>query len=101
MLYPFAPHIASELFSRIFVDEDISRIPFPEYDEKFTIDDVVTVVIQVNGKLRSQIEVSRGSEESTVKELALKDEKTQKFVTGKEIVKVIYVKDKLINIVVK
>jgi leucyl-tRNA synthetase len=101
MLYPFAPHIASELFSQIFVDEDISRIPFPEYDEKFTIDDVVTVVIQVNGKLRSQIEVPRGSEESTVKELALKDEKTQKFVTGKEIVKVIYVKDKLINIVVK
>jgi len=101
MLYPFAPHIASELFSRIFVDEDISRIPFPEYDEKFTIDDVVTVVIQVNGKLRSQIEVSRGSEESAVKELALKDEKTQKFVAGKEIVKVIYVKDKLINIVVK
>ncbi len=101
MLYPFAPHLASELFSRIFTDEDISRIPFPSYDEKYTIDDTVTVVIQVNGKLRSQIEVPRGSDESVVKELALKDEKAAKFIDGKSIVKIIYVKDKLINIVVK
>lgn len=101
MLYPFAPHISSELFSQIFIDEDISRIPFPYYDEKYTIDDTVTVVIQVNGKLRSQIEVPRGSDEFIVKDLAIKDEKAAKFIEGKSIVKIIYVKDKLINIVVK
>lgn len=101
MLYPFAPHLCSELFIKLFPDEDISRIPFPEYDDRYTIDDNVTVVIQVNGKLRSQIEVKRGSEESLVKEIALKDEKTKKFIENKQIVKTIYVKDKLLNIVVK
>ncbi len=101
MLYPFAPHLSSELFSQIFTDEDISRIPFPSYDERYTIDDIVTVVIQVNGKLRSQLEVPRGSEEDYIKDRALKDEKVERFVSGKSIVKVIYVKDKLINIVVK
>ncbi|MCX7943928.1 MAG: leucine--tRNA ligase, partial [Deltaproteobacteria bacterium] len=56
MLYPFAPHLASELFSNIFSDEDISRVPFPSYEDKYTIDEKIPVVIQVNGKLRSQIE---------------------------------------------
>ncbi len=101
MLYPIAPHLTSELFTSIFSNEDISRIPFPSYEEKYTIDDTVTVVIQVNGKLRSQIELPRGSDESVAKENALNDEKIQKFIESKEIVKVIYVKDKLINIVVK
>ena len=101
ILYPFAPHLASELFTNIFSDEDISRIAFPVYDDKYTVDDMVTVVIQVNGRLRSQIEVMRGTAEAAVREAALKDERTQKFIENKQIVKTIYVKDKLINIVVR
>ncbi|MGB9600542.1 MAG: leucine--tRNA ligase, partial [Myxococcota bacterium] len=81
--------------------EDISRIAFPVYDDKYTVDDMVTVVIQVNGRLRSQIEVMRGTAEAAVREAALKDERTQKFIENKQIVKTIYVKDKLINIVVR
>lgn len=101
MLYPFAPHISSELFSEIFVSEEIDRIPFPQYDERYTVEDAITIVIQVNGRLRSQIIIPRGSDESSVKDSALKDEKVQKFIDSREIVKVIYVKDKLINIVVR
>lgn len=101
MLYPFAPHISSELFSEIFVSEEIERIPFPQYDEKYTLEDAITIVIQVNGRLRSQIVIPRGSDESFAKDCALKDEKVQRFIDSREIVKVIYVKDKLINIVVR
>ena len=100
LLSPFIPHVCDELWEKAGFDGLASMSKWPEWDEKLTKDDVITVVIQVNGKLRGQIQVGADMPEAEIKELALKDEKALKFMEGKAPRKVIYVKGKLINIVV-
>jgi leucyl-tRNA synthetase len=80
---------------------ELSHTSFPEADPELMKVDSVTVVFQVNGKLRQKIEVPSGLQKEELEKLALSDERIQKWLDGKEIVKIIAVPDKLINIVVK
>ncbi|NUM81137.1 leucine--tRNA ligase, partial [bacterium] len=99
VLAPFAPHLAEELWQKLGHTKSLAYEPFPDYDEALTVDDEVTVVIQVNGKLRDKLLVKKGLDKSVLEKLAL--EKAVQWTTGKELVKVVVVPDKLINIVVK
>ncbi len=99
LLAPMAPHIAEELWQILGKESLVSETPWPTYDESALKADEVTIAIQVNGKLRDQISVPAGADESLVKEEALKSPKVRRHLEGREIKKVIYVPNKLINFV--
>jgi leucyl-tRNA synthetase len=100
LLSPFVPHMSDEIWEVTGFEGRASASGWPVWDEELIRDDVITVVIQVNGKLRSQIQVGAGVSEDEIKSLALKDEKARRFTEGRPPRKVIYVKGKLVNIVV-
>ena len=105
---PFGPHIAEELWSRLGHDEPLfahqekggNRVLWPEYDPSKTTSDTIEFVVQVNGKLRARMEMPRGIREDDAREAALADENVQKQLDGKQIRKVIFVPDRLINLVI-
>ena len=99
LIQPFAPHMAAELWQQLGHDTQIDSQPWPVWDEAKIVRDTMTIIVQVNGKLRAKLEVASGESEVTIKELALQDENVQKFVSG-EPKKVIYIKNKLLSIVV-
>jgi leucyl-tRNA synthetase len=101
LLSPFAPHIAEELWHEMGNKNLIVESQWPEFDSEALKKDEFNIVIQVNGKLRGQIEVPASSTQEEIKEMALNEEKIQKFIEGKNIIKTIYVPKKLVNIVVK
>ncbi|WP_026485958.1 leucine--tRNA ligase [Caldanaerobius polysaccharolyticus] len=101
LLSPFAPHITEELWHRMGHEESIHMVPWPDYDSKALIKDEMQLVIQVNGKVRDKITVPRDENEDNIKQMAMGTEKIKTLVDGKDIVKVIYVKGKLVNIVVR
>ena len=101
LLSPFAPHLAEELWAQLGNEEFILMQNWPKYDLELTKDKIINLVIQVNGKLRDAIEVAADISEEDVKKIALKSEKIKKWLIGKEVVKIIFVKGKLLNIVVK
>jgi len=100
LLNPFAPHLADELHS-YYSDESLVFAPYPKADLSLMEDSQVTMVISVNGKVRDKMEVKKGLNEETLKELALNQPKIQQNLGGMTIIKWIFVKDKLINIVFK
>ena len=100
LLYPFAPHFCEELWERMGNSERLTFHPWPEYDSELAAEEMLTIVVQVNGKLRGQVEAPAGTGEEAIKEAAQADEKVRRFIEGKEIRKVIYVPKKLVNIVV-
>lgn len=100
LLNPIAPHITEEIWSILGHKETISYEPWPTYDETKLVADEIEIVIQVNGKLRDRLIIKPDSEEEAVKELALKQENVIRHIENKNIRKVIYVKNKIINIVV-
>ena len=100
LLNPIAPHITEELNESLGF-KPICESEWPEYDEEKTIDKSKTIGVQVNGKLRSEISVLLNEDQDSVKEKALSDEKIIKFIDGKEVVKVIVVPNKIVNIVIK
>jgi leucyl-tRNA synthetase len=100
LLAPFVPHIAEELWQALGHAGLLSSAPWPEYDRTAVVDDEVLVVVQVNGKLRSKITVSAGTDEAELKSRALADEKVQPFLKDVQVRKVICVPGKLVNIVV-
>ena len=99
LIQPFAPHMAAELWQQLGHDTQIDSQPWPVWDEAKIVRDTMTIIVQVNGKLRAKLEVASGESEATIKELALRDENVQKFVSG-EPKKIIYIKNKLLSIVV-
>ncbi|OQX87737.1 leucine--tRNA ligase [candidate division KSB1 bacterium 4484_87] len=101
LIAPFAPHFAEECWEKIGKPYSIFNARWPEYDEAKTQKDTIPIAVQVNGKLRATIEVERNAADETVLGIALADEKIQKHVGGKTIVKKIVVKNRLINFVVK
>ena len=101
LLNPFAPHITEELYERIGEKETIAETSWPLYDSLKTIDDEFELPIQINGKLRATEKVVRDSAENTVKEIVHKNQAIINNLQGKTIVKEIYVKNKIYNIVVK
>ena len=100
LLNPFAPHITEEL-NETLENKPICESKWPEYDEEKTIDQEFTIGVQVNGKLRGEIRIHKDEEEETIKQKALTNENVLKHLEGKEIVKVIAIKGKIVNIVVK
>ncbi len=101
ILSPFAPHIAEELWQELGRKESIFKEKWPEYDPELVKDKIINLVVQVNGKLRGTIEVPVDIIAEEAKKAALASEKIKKWVAGKKIVKVIFVKGKLVNIAVK
>jgi leucyl-tRNA synthetase len=100
LLSPFAPHLAEELWGELGYKENILKEEWPKYDSKLIREDMVTLVIQVNGKVRDKIDVGVGISEKEAKALAISQKKVKNWVEDKEIKKVIFVPGKLINIVV-
>ena len=101
LLNPFAPHMTEELFQILGETKTINETPWPKYDEAKTIDDEIEIPVQFNGKVKAVIKVAKDAEEAEVKEVAHASELVQKALEGKTIVKEIYVKGKIYNIVVK
>jgi len=99
LLAPFAPFLAEEGWQLLGKKGSIHESVWPAFDVAKTIDDTVTVVVQINGKVRDKLEVARDSDQATVQTLAMASEKSQKFLEGVEIKKVFFVPNKLINIV--
>jgi leucyl-tRNA synthetase len=99
LLKPFAPHLASEMLEKLGADD-----VWPEWDEKYLTEDMVEVIVQLNGKLRARVEVATdaATDEEQVKKLVLVDEKVKTVLDGKKIVKTIVVpRNRLVNFVVK
>jgi leucyl-tRNA synthetase len=100
LLGPFAPHIAEELWTRLGHAESILRSGWPEVDPAALVQDEVTVVVQVNGKLRARVTLATGSTEDDALGAAMTDENVVRHTDGKTVRKVIYVPDRLLNLVV-
>lgn len=100
VLNPFAPHLTEEIWSLLGEKSFLSLASWPEYDAKKMLTETVIIVIQVNGKMRSKIEINRDAPKEAVLERALEDDKIQNWLNQKKIQKVIYVPNKLINLVV-
>ena len=100
MLYPFAPHISEEIYSVNF-GKILSEQKWITYDESLCKDDTIEIVVQVNGKLKAKLNIAVDSDKDSVIALALNDAKVKESVDGKNIIKQIYVPNKLVNIVAK
>jgi leucyl-tRNA synthetase len=101
LLAPFAPFLAHELWEHMGESSNLLKAPWPAYDPALAKEDEIEIPVQVNGKLRGKVVVAAGTSDERVRELALADEKVTGFTGGKQIVKVIIVPGKLVNIVVK
>ncbi|NTV40985.1 MAG: leucine--tRNA ligase [Candidatus Moranbacteria bacterium] len=100
ILSPFAPHIAEELWQKLGNEQSIFLQTWPVAEDKYLKDEEIEMVVQVNGKVRERLMVSPDVTEDEIKETALENEKVKIFIAGKEIKKIIFVPEKLINIVV-
>ena len=101
LLAPFAPYLACELWEQIGEKANLLRAPWPKFDEALAREDEIEIPVQINGKLRAVIRVPAGADQDTLRAAALADEKIKAATAGKEIVKVIIVPGKLVNILVK
>ncbi|NLJ67121.1 MAG: leucine--tRNA ligase [Clostridiales bacterium] len=101
MLAPFSPHIASELWELIGMEGSVHEQIWPKWDPKALIKDEIEVVVQVNGKLRGRLTISAEATREEMEKIALGHEKIKEFIAGKNIVRVIAVPKKLVNIVVR
>ena len=101
LLNPVAPHITEEMWERAGFEGRLYQTTWPTFEEDKTVDAVIEVPVQVNGKLRSVIKVNKGASNEEVENIAFNDEEVKKFIDGKEIVKKIYVPERIFTIVVK
>ncbi|MBQ1339470.1 MAG: class I tRNA ligase family protein, partial [Ruminococcus sp.] len=101
MMSCITPHVGEEIWSIFGHNDTIAFEPWPSYDESQLVEDTVEVVVQVNGKLRAKLSVAVDADKDSVIAQALADEKVKEFTDGKNIIKQIYVPNKLVNIVAK
>ncbi len=101
MLVPFAPHISSELWQQLGNDDFIEKSGWPKWNEELLKTDKIQIIVQVNGKLRGKIKVSANSEKDEILAIARAEDNVSKFLQDKEILKEIFIPNKLINFVVK
>ena len=101
ILAPFAPHLGEELWLMIGKEASVFDIGWPDYDKSAIQLDEVEIIVQVNGKVRNKINAPVGIDQDVMKNLALNDEKIKEFIEGKNVVRVIAIPSKLVNIVVK
>ena len=101
MLAPFAPYLAQEIWEELGREGPIFRHAWPAYDAELAKEDLAEIVVQVNGKVRSRVYAPFGTPKEGLEKLAIADPKVQQAIAGKQVVRVITVPDKLVNIVVK
>lgn len=101
ILHPFAPHIAEELWQQIGKTESIFETSWPQYDAQLVVDDTIQIGVQVNGKVRGDIIIGKDEDKDSVLTKAKTNTDVAKWLEGKEIVKEIYVPEKILNIVIK
>ncbi|GBU20869.1 leucyl-tRNA synthetase [Fibrobacteres bacterium R8-0-B4] len=100
LVSPYAPHLGDELWEKLGGEGFVVNAEWPKWDEAMTLDSVVTVVVQVNGKLRGEFQAARGAGEEELKAAAMAAEKVKPFIDGKTVRKVVVVQGRLVNIVV-
>ena len=100
LISPFAPHFAEEMWQRLGNKDSIFKAGWPKYEERLLEESVVTMIIQVNGKLRCKIEVPAGIAEEKLKEIVFSDEKLKPWIEGKPVKNLVIVPKKLVNIVI-
>lgn len=100
LLAPFAPHLSAELWQQLGNGEMLDTAPWPTWDETLTTTETITLVVQVNGKVRAKLLVEKSNDQATIEKLALAESNVASFVGGKQPTKIIYVPGRLINIVV-
>ena len=100
ILAPFAPHITEELWQELGHTDTIHVNHWPKWDEKYLVSDVMTIIVQVNGKLRSKLELPADIDQQGIEEAALADANVQKFTNNKPPKKMVYVPGKLLNVVI-
>ncbi len=100
LVSPFAPHIGEELWERLGGKTTLAYEPWPAFDAALVVDAEVEIGVQVNGKVRGAIRIPADADEDTAKTIALADEKVKAFIDGKPIKKVIYVKGRIVNVIV-
>jgi len=101
LINPFMPHLAQELWQLIDENNELSYEPWPKHDNQLTQLDYIKIAVQINGKRRSEIDISLNDSESEVISKAKNDYKVSSFIEGKDIIKEIYVYQKIVNIVIK
>jgi leucyl-tRNA synthetase len=101
ILAPYAPHLAEELWERLGRSPSVSRVPWPAFDAELAREQTLTVVVQVNGKVRDRIEAAPGTPGPELEKRALALERVRQYTDGHQVAKVIVVPDKLVNVVVK
>ncbi len=101
LIAPLAPHMAEEMWELVGFEESVFKSSWPEFDPDAVIGDEVEIAVQVNGKLRDSVSVPADADQATVEQAALASDKVQKHIEGKTVVKKIFVKGRLLNIVVK
>jgi leucyl-tRNA synthetase len=100
LLSPYAPHICEELWQRLAEPELIAGARWPLHDEALCLDELITIVVQVNGKKRDELQVDKDADNATLERLALESERIRKFLGGREPRRVVVVPGRLVNIVV-
>jgi leucyl-tRNA synthetase len=100
LLAPMAPHVTEEIWRALGHKSSIHLEPWPKFDPKLVLDEMVTVVVQVNGKVRDRLELPAGTPEDDIRTLALNSESVKRHLDGKPPKKFIFIKDKMLSIVV-
>jgi len=101
ILAPFAPHLAEELWENLGNKTSIHLEKWPQYDEKYLVENTMTIVFSINGKPRDTVQVAKDTTKDVLEKMAMENEKIKRNIEGKKIVKVIVVPNKMINIVVQ
>lgn len=100
LIQPFAPHMTAELWERLGHETQLDTESWPEYDESLLVQDTVTIVLQVNGKVRANIEAPTGADKAELEKLALENDRVKEFVGDKKPTRIIVVPGRLVNVVV-
>jgi leucyl-tRNA synthetase len=100
LLAPFVPHVSEELWGKLGKKNSIFKLRWPTYEDSLITEEEVTVIVQVNGRVRSKISTAKDSKEDTIKEKVLADENVKRHLSGKPVNKFIVVPNKLVNLVV-
>jgi leucyl-tRNA synthetase len=101
LLAPFAPHLGEEIWQQLGGADSAYRAPWPKYDPRLIVEEKVNVMIQVNGKIKDKISVALDCDEEEVKNEAMQREKIKQLLAGRQIVKIIFIKNKMLSIVSK
>jgi leucyl-tRNA synthetase len=100
VLAPYAPHIAEELWEKLGHQQSLAHEPWPKYDPALLVEETVTIIVQINGKLRDRMEAPAKASQAELEQLAIARDRVKESLAGKQLKKVIVLPGKLVNIVV-